>query len=296
MTMTEAVAPGGTSMAWPFDIRALSDPMGAEIVDLDLSEPIDDAMRDAILMALNRFKLLVFRHQDLSKDAQLAFTRRFGEIEPHVNRDFRSAGAPEVHPVNNLDENQRPSRDIKNIGNYSWHTDKSYMARPSLATLLYAVQLPPKGGDTEFADMQAAYDALPEVRKRELEGLRVVHSWERSRQKSGSKPATEAEKQDAPPVVHPLVRTHPATRRKGLYIGNHTSHVEGRSVAEGEALIDELQAFATQAQFIYRHRWQPGDLVMWDNRCLLHRALPNFEMERYARVLNRTVVRGDIPV
>jgi alpha-ketoglutarate-dependent taurine dioxygenase len=158
------------------------------------------------------------------------------------------------------------------------------------------VQLPPKGGDTEFADMQAANDALPEMRKRELEGLRVVHSWERSRQKSGSKPATEAEKQDAPPVVHPLVRTHPATGWKGLYIGNHTSHVEGWSVAEGEALIDELQAFATQAQFVYRHRWQPGDLVMWDNRCLLHRALPNFEMERYARVLNRTVVRGDIPV
>lgn len=295
MTTTEAVMPGGASAEWPFDIRPLPGPLGAEIIDLHLSGPIDDAKRDAILSALNRFKLLVFRNQDLPKEAQLGFTRRFGELEPHVNRDFRSAGAPEVHPVNNLDENQRPSRGIKNIGNYSWHTDKSYMARPSLATLLYAVQLPPEGGDTEFADMQAAYDALPEPRKRQLQGLRVVHSWERSRQKSGSKPATEEEKRDAPPVVHPLVRTHPVTGRKGLYIGNHTSHVEGWSVAEGEELLEQLQVFATQEQFIYRHRWRPGDLVMWDNRCLLHRALPNFEMDRYARVLNRTVVRGEIP-
>lgn len=296
MTTVEAMAPDGSAMVWPFDIRPLSDLMGAEILDLELSEAIDDAVRDAILAALNRYKLLVFRSQDLSKDALLAFTRRFGELEPHVNRDFRSTGAPEVHPVNNLDENKQPSRGIKNIGNYSWHTDKSYMARPSLATLLYAVELPPSGGDTEFADMQAAYDALPEARKRELQGLRLVHSWERSRQKSGSKPATEDEKRDAPPVVHPLVRTHPATGRKGLYIGNHTSHVDGWSLTVGEALIEELQTFATQEHFVYRHQWQPGDLVMWDNRCLLHRALPNFAMERYARVLNRTVVRGDIPV
>jgi len=296
MTMTKVVAPSEPSTGWPFSLRPLSGLMGAEILDLDLSTPIDDTMRDTILAALDRFKVLVFRRQDLSKDAQLAFTRRFGELEPHVNRDFRSAGAPEVHPVNNLDENQRPSRGIKNIGNYSWHTDKSYMPRPSLATLLYAVQLPPTGGDTEFADMQAAYSALPDAKKRELQGLRVVHSWERSREKSGSKPATEEEKRDAPPVVHPLVRTHPATGLKGLYIGNHTAHVDGWRVAEGEALLAELQDFATQERFVYRHRWQPGDLVMWDNRCLLHRALPNFEMERYARVLNRTVVRGDIPV
>jgi alpha-ketoglutarate-dependent 2,4-dichlorophenoxyacetate dioxygenase len=295
MTMTDALASTELPTGLPFDIRPLSPLMGAEIFGLDLSRAIDDAMRDAILDALNRYHVLVFRKQDLPKEAQLAFTRRFGELEPHVNRDFRSAGAPEVHPVNNLDENQRPSREIKNIGNYSWHTDKSYMARPSLATLLYAVQLPPQGGDTEFADMQAAYDALPEERKHSLAPLRVVHSWERSRQKSGSKPATEEEKQDAPPVVHPLVRTHPATGRKGLYIGNHTSHIDGWSIADGEALLSELQAFATQERFVYRHRWQPGDMVMWDNRCLLHRALPNFEMDRYARVLNRTVVRGPVP-
>ena len=281
--------------AWPFRIAPLSPLMGAEIHGLDVAQPIGDALRDAILAALDRYKVIAFREQTLPAAAQAAFTRRFGDLEPHVNRDFRGA-IPEVHPVNNLDENERPSRSIRNIGNYAWHTDKSNMARPSLATLLYAVQLPPEGGDTEFADMQAAYDALPDERKRSLDGLRVVHSWERSRQKSGSKPATEEEKRDAPPVVHPLVRTHPATRRKGLYIGNHTAHVEGWPVDKGEALLSELLEFATQDRFVYRHRWEPGDLVMWDNRCLLHRAIANFDMERHARVLNRTVVRGDAPV
>jgi taurine dioxygenase len=296
MTMTGFSAESDNPTALPFHIRPLSPLMAAEVMGVDLSQPVDDAMRDSILAALNRYKVVVFRDQDLPAAAQAAFTRRFGELEPHVNRDFRSAGIPEVHPVNNLDENKRPSRGIKNIGNYAWHTDKSYMARPSLATLLYAVQLPPEGGDTEFADLQAAYDALPEERKQSLRPLRVVHSWERSRQKSGSKLATEEEKRDAPPVTHPLIRTHPATRRKGLYIGNHTSHVEGWAVDKGEALLAELLDFATQPQFVYRHRWRPGDMVMWDNRCLVHRAIANFDMDRHARVLNRTVVRGDTPV
>ena len=296
MTTTGLPRASGSIATPPFEMRPLSPLMAAEVLGLDLSQPVDDAMRDAILAALHRYKVLAFRNQDLPAAAQAAFTRRFGELEPHVNRDFRSAGIPEVHPVNNLDENKRPSRGIKNIGNYAWHTDKSYMARPSLATLLYAVQLPPEGGDTEFADLQAAYNALPEKRRRSLQPLRVVHSWERSRQKSGSKPATEEEKRDAPPVTHPLIRIHPATGRKGLYIGNHTSHVEEWPVDKGEALLAELLDFATQPQFVYRHRWRPGDMVMWDNRCLVHRAIANFDMDRHARVLNRTVVRGDAPV
>jgi alpha-ketoglutarate-dependent taurine dioxygenase len=228
--------------------------MGAEILGFDASQPMSDAVKESILEALNRYKVLVFRGQTLSPADQ-------------------ARG--------------------KNIGNYSWHSDKSYMPRPSLATLLYAVQLPPEGGDTEFANMQAAYEALPDAQKKDLGTLRVFHSWERSRLKSGSRPATEEEKRDAPPVVHPLVRTHPATGRKVLY---HASHVEGWPVDRGEALLSALLEFATQEQFVYRHRWQSGDMVMWDNRCLVHRAVANFEIDQHARVLNRTVVRGDVPV
>lgn len=295
MTTPDTSVSNATNVGSPFEVRPLSPLMGAEIRGLDASLPIGDAVRDSILDALDQYKVLAFRDQTLPPDAQAGFTRQFGELEPHINREFRGAGVPEVHPVNNLDENDRPARG-KNIGNYSWHTDKSYLPRPSLATLLYAVQLPPEGGDTEFADMQAAYDALSNAQKNDLGVLRVVHSWERSRLKSGSRPATEEEKSDAPPVVHPLVRTHPATGRKGLYIGNHTSHVEGWPVEKGEALLRELLEFATQAQFVYRHRWQSGDMVMWDNRCLVHRAVANFEIDRHVRVLNRTVVRGDVPV
>jgi len=298
MASTDQIRPHAAATPqtpWPFEARPLSPLMGAEILGFDAAQPMDDATRDAVLDALNRYKVLVLRDQDLTPEAQATFTKRFGELEPHVNREFRGAGVPEVHPVNNLDENDRPARG-RNIGNYSWHTDKSYMLRPSLATLLYAVQLPPDGGDTEFADMDAAYDALPGARKQTLQPLRLWHSWQRSREKSGSRPATEQEKRDAPPVNHPLVRTHPGTGHKVLYLGNHSSHVDGWPVEKGEALIDELQTFATQDRFVYRHNWRPGDLVMWDNRCLLHRAVDNFNMDKHVRILNRTVVRGDVPV
>lgn len=280
---------------WPFEITPLSPLMAAEIRGFDAARPIDDLARDSILEALGRYKVLVLREQNLSPGAQAIFTKQFGELEPHVNREFRGAGVPEVHPVNNLDASGKPGRG-RNIGNYSWHTDKSYMPRPSLATFLYAVTLPPDGGDTEFADMQAAYAALPDLRQSELAALRVVHSWERSRQKNGSRLATAQEILDAPPVAHPLIRTHPMTSTKCLYLGNHSSHVEGWLAEKGEALLQELQEFATQDRFVYRHRWQPGDVVIWDNCALLHRALANYDTETHVRVLNRTVVRGSVPI
>ncbi len=280
---------------WPFTLCPLSPLMAAEVLGLNLSQPIDDVLRDSILDAFNQYHVLVFRGQDLSKAAQTEFTLRFGDMEPHVNRDFRGHEFPHLHAVNNLDDSGKPSSTITNKGNYAWHTDKSYMAIPSLATLLHAIELPPEGGDTEFADMQVAYEALADDMKSRIAKLRMIHSWQRSREKSGCLPATEQEIKDAPPVSHPLVRTHPATGTKGLYIGNHASHIEGWPVNEGEALLKELQAFSTQDQFVFRHCWQAGDLVMWDNRCLLHRATDTYDMDRHRRILNRTVVRGEVP-
>lgn len=280
----------------PFELSPLPGPFGAEVRGIDLSKPFDDGVRDAILDAFNTNHFLVFRDQALDKPAQVVFSERFGILEPHVNRDFRSQDFPHLHPVNNLGQDGKPSSALMNRGNYFWHTDKSYMAIPSMATILHAVELPPDGGDTEFADMEAAYAALPDETKQRIEGLRMIHSWERSRQKSGSKPATADEITDAPPVSHPLVRRHPATGNKSLYIGTHAYYVEGWDVAEGEKLLDELQTFATQPQFIYRHKWLPGDMVMWDNRALLHRATSSYDMDRHKRILNRTVVRGDVPV
>jgi alpha-ketoglutarate-dependent taurine dioxygenase len=161
--------------------------------------------------------------------------------------------------------------------------------------MLQAVELPPSGGDTEFADMSAAYEALPGPEKARIDGLRVVHSFEYMRTSTGDRPLTDEERAATPPVVHPLVRTHPDTGRRSLYLGMYCSEVVGMDAAQGRALLDDLLNHATQARFAYTHRWEPGDLVLWDNRCLLHRAIPNYEMGRSRRVLNRLVVKGTSP-
>ena len=154
--------------------------------------------------------------------------------------------------------------------------------------------MPPEGGDTCFANMYAAYDALSDAAKAELEGVRVIHSWEQSQQKHG-RTATPEEIADAPPMSHPLVRVHPDTRRKCLFMGVHASHFEHRPMAEGRARLASLEAHATEPRFVYRHEWRAGDLLMWDNRCLLHRADSNFDAARYPRVLHRTCLRGTAP-
>ncbi|MCB1739891.1 MAG: TauD/TfdA family dioxygenase [Gammaproteobacteria bacterium] len=276
-------------------MRAVSPVCGVEIGGLDLRQPIDESTRAAIEQAIADHQLLVFRDQDLSDEQQFQFTLRFGEIENHVVRRPDGSRTPLVHHVTNLDQAGRPTRTPASHGNYHWHTDKSYHEIPSYATLLHARQLPPSGGDTQFANLYLGYEALPQSRRRELEGLRVVHSWEASRINTGNRPATEDEKRERPPVEHPLVRTHPVSGRKLLYIGMHTSHVIGMPTDAGRALLDELLAFCTRPEFVYTHHWQPGDLVMWDNRCLLHRALDNYDMGSFPRVLHRTVLKGSRP-
>ena len=184
---------------------------------------------------------------------------------------------------------------LDNPGNFFWHTDASYMQRPASTTLLYAIDIPPSGGDTQFANMHAGYDALSAEMKQRIEGLRAVHSWEQSRYNSGSRAASADEIAAAPPVAHPLVRVHPKTGRKGLYLGNHTSHIEGMPIEEGRALLRELLEHTTQPEFIYRHKWRVGDIVIWDNRSLLHKASDDFDMGDHVRRLHRTVIQGDVP-
>ncbi len=272
----------------------LSPAGGAAITGADLSQPLTPALKRLILDALLAHHVVVVRDQALTKERQYAFTLNFGEIEEHVAR-HQDARYAIVHSVTNLGRDGNPTDALDTRGNYFWHTDKSYHAVPSLMTMLHAAELPPEGGDTEFANMALAYAALPEPMKQRIARLRAVHSWEASRLASGSRPASEAEKQERPPVDHPLVRTHPETGEKSLYIGTHAAHVLGWPEAEGRALLAELQRHATRPEFVYTHRWRPGDLVMWDNRCLLHRAVANYAMATHRRVLHRTVVRGTVP-
>ncbi|HZT87758.1 MAG TPA: TauD/TfdA family dioxygenase [Stellaceae bacterium] len=273
----------------------LSPAGGVAITGIDLSRPLSPDLRETVMAAFLAHHILVFRGQDLSKEAQLAFTRQFGEIEEHVGRHAAASRYGLVHTVTNLDEDGKPTTKLTQVGNYHWHTDKSYHAVPSLMTVLHAKELPAEGGDTQFANMAMAYEALPETMKRRLDGLRVVHSWAASRRRAGAPPPSEIEMRERPPVEHPLVRTHPETGIKSLYIGNHASHIPGMSEDDSETLLLDLLEHATQPQFLYTHRWRAGDLVMWDNRCLLHRALANYEMAKHRRVLHRTVVTGTVP-
>ncbi|MBM3218619.1 MAG: TauD/TfdA family dioxygenase [Candidatus Rokubacteria bacterium] len=276
-------------------VGRLSDAAGAEVTGIDLSRPLSPALKDEILAAFLEHHLLVFRGQRLTADQQLVLTEQFGEVEGHVGRAPDGTRWPLVHTVHNLDEHGNPTAEPDSVGNYSWHTDKSYHAEPSLMTMLHALELPPDGGDTQFANCALGYVTLPGDLKRAIATLQVEHSWEASRRKLGGPPATEAQKRERPPVTHPLVRTHPETGVKSLYLGSHTSHVIGMPEAKGVALLDRLLAHTTQPEFIYTHQWRPGDLVMWDNRCLLHRAARNYEMGKHRRVLQRTVVKGAKP-
>lgn len=273
----------------------LSPAGGAAITGADLSRPLSAAAREAIMAAFLDHHVLVFRDQDLSPDDQLSFTLQFGEIEEHVARHSAAGRYGLVHTVTNVGDDGELTTKLAQVGNYHWHTDKSYHALPSLMTVLHARELPPAGGDTQFANMAMAYDALPEATRRRIAGLRVVHSWAASRRRAGAPPPSEIEMRERPPVAHPLVRTHPETGAKTLYIGNHASHILGMPEAEGEGLLLELLEHATRPEFIYTHHWRHGDLVLWDNRCLLHRALANYEMARHRRVLHRTVVTGTAP-
>jgi taurine dioxygenase len=269
---------------------------GIEITDMDLAARLSDADRDRLLATFRAHPVMVFRNQALTREQQFDVTAHFGEVETrHVGRLVDAERYTAVHTVSNLDADGNPTAQPGERGNYYWHSDKSYHAVPSLLTMLHAVELPPAGGETQFANTAMAYAALPDDMKRQLDGLRAVHSWEASRINCLGRPATEAQKQERPPVEHPLIRTHPDTGAKVLYLGNHAGHIVGMREAEGAELLRQLLAFATQKQFVYTHAWRAGDVVMWDNRCLVHRALAHPDMALHRRRLHRTVVTGTVP-
>jgi alpha-ketoglutarate-dependent taurine dioxygenase len=263
---------------------------GVAITGIDLAEPLASELKGRILGAFRDHHVVVFPGQALTREQQYVYARKFGEVEPHGGCESGNKRYAVAHVISNLDKDGNPvDRSSSPVSNYRWHTDKSYHAVPPLLTMLYAVELPPSGGDTEFANTSMGYAALPEETKRRIAGMRVVFCWG-----AGGGKSVMAMHED-PPIDHPLVRTHPDTGHKALYLGNHASHIRGMPEAEGAGLLDELLEHATQRQFVYVHRWRKGDLVMWDNRCLLHRAVANYDMEKYRRVMHRSVVRGTVP-
>ena len=270
----------------------LSAAAGVSITSVDLRTPLSTELWHLIRKAFLDHHVVVFPNQELTREQQYTFTANFGEIEPHLGQTAQSKRYEVAHVISNLDSEGKPvDRSSSPVSNYRWHTDKAYYAVPPMLTALYAVELPPQGGDTEFANTEMGYAALAEDTKLRIGGLRVVFQWGAGGRTSVS-PSLSSEH---PPVDHPLVRTHPETGKKALYLGNHSSHVLGMAEAEGVALLDELLEHTTRPEFVYVHRWRRGDLVIWDNRCLLHRAVANYAMGRYRRILHRSVVRGTVP-
>jgi alpha-ketoglutarate-dependent 2,4-dichlorophenoxyacetate dioxygenase len=256
----------------------------AEISGVDLAQPLRSADRDAIEAAIDRYAVVQFHDQKLTDDQQIAFASQFGPIHSSAQK-ARHQGIKhrlerdEIADISNLDGDSKvmdpeSRRRLDWLANRLWHTDASFRAVPGALSMLYAHVVPAEGGNTEFADLRAAYDALPASRRAELEGLIAEHSIWHSRGQLGVTKYTDVEIASLPPVPQRVVRTHPGSRRKTLYVAAHASHIIGMPVADGRLLLLDLIEHATQRQFVHAHTWKQGDLVIWDNRCTMHRARP----------------------
>ncbi len=269
------------------EIRPVYPQFAAEVVGTDLAQPLDAVAVDAIWRAIDHYAVLVFRHQRLDDTQLRDFAARFGPLE--IGRAAAGGGKrrlkhPEIGDISNLDEEGRlrrrdDQRRLDSLGNRLWHTDASYMPVPVVLGMLHAVAVPPAsplgGGETEFADMRGAWDALPEAMQREIDGLVALHDIFWSRGQIGFTEFAPGDREKYPPSRQRLVRRHPGSGRKTLYLSAHASHIVGWPVAEGRLLLLDLNTHATRPDFVYSHKWRVGDLVIWDNRCTMHRGRPH---------------------
>ncbi|MBO0737147.1 MAG: TauD/TfdA family dioxygenase [Alphaproteobacteria bacterium] len=271
------------------EIRQLHPLFGAEVSGVDLGRPADAATIGSLWELINRYAVLVFRGQRLSDEQLRDFAGNFGRLE--IGRSAAEGGKrrlalPEIGDISNLDEAGRlrerhDRRRLDSLGNRIWHTDASYMPVPVVLGMLHAVTVPSAsalgGGETEFADMRAAYDALPDAMKDAIDGLVAEHDVFWSRAQIGFSEFLAGEREKYPPSQQRLVRLHPGSQRKTLYLSAHASHIVGWPVPEGRILLYDLNLHATRPEFVHSHKWQAGDLVIWDNRCTMHRGRPHDE-------------------
>jgi alpha-ketoglutarate-dependent 2,4-dichlorophenoxyacetate dioxygenase len=284
------------------ELKPRTPTFAAEVTNLDLSRPLADDVIQAIHEAMDTYAVLIFRGQHLTNEQQLAFTRSLGPIEQAIGVGLRR---PEDHrlpttfaDVSNLDRDGKPfaaddRRRQFSIGNRLWHSDSSFKAIPAKYSLLYAHAIPSKGGNTEFADMRAAYDALDDETKELAEDLICEHSQLYSRGKLGFTEFTDEELERFKPVLQRLVRVHPSTGRRSLYLSSHAGKIIGWPVPEARAFLMDLTEHATQREFVFVHEWRVGALVMWDNQATMHRARPFPHHE--PRDVRRTTLMGDAP-
>ena len=283
----------------PIPVTKCDAALGAEI-GVDLSRPLDDATFRAVEDSFHDNIVVFFRGQTLSNERHIEFSRRFGELEIHIVKKYLLPGHPEILLVSNIKNEAGEHIGLADAG-FTWHSDVSYRRNPSRCSLLYAKEVPVRDGvvlgDTVFANCIAAYEALPTVMKKRLDGLKAIHRYSmRRRVENSPRPKlTAAQIAETPDVAHPIIRTHPFTGRKAIYVtAGECIGVEGMPQDEAVDLIAELDAHCVKPEFLYRHHWQAGDLVMWDNASAMHLAICDYALPE-RRLMHRTTVIGGEP-
>lgn len=274
-------------------LRPLTETIGTEVSGIDLAVPISSGDFDKLVKAWLDTTVLLFRNQSMTTAQQIAFSRRFGELMVYTRRKNELTEYPEVLVLSNLKRDGKPIGAA--VSSRYWHTDGHFLKCPPSASFLYGIEVPPTGGDTWFANTQTAYDALPELTKRRIDGRKAIISRVKSLPYNypDRPPVTDEQRAAWLDMPQPLVRTHPITGRKALYMGGNVPwNVEGMPEAESDILIPELQAFATQPRFVYIHHWLAGDALLWDNRSSMHRATA-YDMVNHRRLMHRTTIAGD---
>jgi len=282
-----------------FTVTKLTPTIGAEISGLDLRETLDHDTLAKVRKIWLDHVIVLFPKQNIDDEQQIAFSRRIGDLELINMETLQMRGKPEIYRATNLNEDDTLMAEDHpimqtNRDNQRWHTDSSFKKIPAMASALHARIVPDCGGETEFANATAAYDALDNDTKARIDDLVVVHNFFWSRRDAEEVNLTEVEKAAIPPVRHPLARVHPETNRRAIYAGSHAEQIEGMSWDEGRELIDQLNDHATQEQFTYQHTWNVGDMILWDNRAALHRGMA-FDASNQKRRLHRTTVAGTGP-
>ena len=284
----------------PFEVTPRRDGFAGTVTGLDLSRKLDIVTFARLHRAWMNNPVLVFPGQEISDAEQIDFAKRFGDLEIHPSLAHRSTAHPQIYRVSNVDEAGRIMAPKSTQWRYLeltwlWHTDSSFREIPSMGSILHGIEVPPEGGDTLFADMTAAYEALPNEERERARSLRVIHDHAHilAQSKGLSESQDKGRYDDLPPVSHPLVRRHPITGRRSLMLSPHTmSGIEGMGDADARALLDALIAHATQDRFVYRHQWKRDDVLMWDNRCTMHAVMP-YDSANHRRIMHRTTIVGD---
>lgn len=275
--------------------------IGAEVRGIDLAQPLPDRTFETLQAAFDTHRLLIFRDVHWSVDQQVAFSEKFGALEDFPDPKDQAEGHKTVLRVTNIDRAtdtikpvDDPGHKSFTLGTSAWHIDSSFRTLPSKASVLYALEMPADGGDTMFADTTLAYDSLSEDRKRAVEKMVIVHDFEETRRRHNLPPRPPEVQAATPPARHPLV-TERKNGRRALFIGSHAAGIEGMTYEDARALIDELEEICVRPEYTYRHQWQDGDMVMFDNICMMHQAMP-YDLKNSRRLLHRTTVAGDAPL